>query len=209
MPIVAYFSGDVQSYVAQGKWQPALPEVCPVCGSRDTLVGHGSYGRYVAEEQPTLRLRILRCRCRACGHTLGVLPSFLVPHRHYSAGLIQMVLALRHQARLSRRQLGARFQGVPALSTCLAWLRAFGANAQLWLKSLLATLTRLDPGNDPLHKLVSPVGLAHGPPRLLLELIPDLVTALGMDRPELGVSLARGLGLLVLWGQRQRLPRLI
>lgn len=207
MPIIAYFLGDVQSYLALGRWRPPLPEACPRCGVEGCLVRHGSYSRYVGEGQPWLRIRIPRIRCKACGRTFGVLPNFLVPRRQYSAGLIQWVLALRHQMGLSRRQIAACFQGVPALSTCLAWLRAFGAKAHLWLSALLTALARTDPTDDPLHKLVSPVGQAHGPPRLLLDLLPQLVVALGISQPGLGA--AQGLGLLLLWGQGRCLPRLV
>jgi len=207
VPIIAYFAGDVQSYLALRRWWPPLPQACPGCGTRSALVGHGSYLRYVAEESPWLRLGIPRFRCRACGHTCGVLPSFLAPRRHYSAGLIQRVLSLHEQLGLSRRQLSARFHGVPALSTCLAWIRAFGAKAHLWLNALLSALTRFDPGYDPLRSLVSPVGLAPGPPRLLLDMLPALLVAPGMASP--GPGLSHGLGLLLLWGQNRHLPRLV
>lgn len=209
MPIIAYFPGDVQSYLALKHWRPPLPESCPLCRAWAPMVGHGSYSRYVGEEEPWLRLRIPRLRCRACGRTFGVLPSFLVPHRHYSAGLIQRVLGLRHQLGFSRRQLSVRFQGVPALSTCLAWLRSFGAGAQLWLSAVLTALAHFDPSFDPLHRLLSPTGRAHGPPRLLLELLPQLLVALGVGEPRPEVGITQGLGLLLLWGQGHPLPRLI
>jgi hypothetical protein len=161
----------------------------------------------VGEQQPWLRVRVPRLRCKACGRTFGVLPSFLIPGRHYSACRMQRVLSLRHQLGLSRRKLAAQLQGLPALSTCLAWLRAFAARAELWLSALLAALARFDPSLDPLHSLVSPVGQAHGPPRLLLDLLPQLAVALGISQQ--GPGAAQGLGLLLLWGQGRRLPRLV
>ena len=173
-------------------------------------MGHGSYTRYAGGDDASHRLPIPRFRCRACGHTFGILPSFLVPHRHYSTPLIQRILALLHQLGLSRRQMEARFQGVPALSTCLAWSRSFRAGAHLWLRALLGSLARFDPTHDPLEGLISPLGTGPGPPRLLLDLLPQLVVALRMVAywgP--GVGLSQGLGLLLLWGQGQPLPRLL
>jgi hypothetical protein len=148
-------------------------------------------------------------KCKACRHTFGVLPDFLVPGRHYSAHLIQLVLALRCQLNASRRALSNRFQGMPALSTCLAWVRAFAARADLWLRAVLRDLTRFDVGYDPLQWLISPIGQAHGPPRLLLELLPRFLVALGVTGPDRQVDVARGLGWLILWGQGQHLPRLL
>lgn len=209
MPIIAHFEGDVQSYLALERWRPPLPQACPYCEAQRALVGHGSYQRYVAEEPPWLQIAIPRLRCKACRHTFGVLPDFLVPGRHYSARLIQSVLALRYQLNVSRRALSTRFQGVQALSTCLAWVRAFAARADLWLHAVLRALTRFDGSYDPLHWLVSPIGQAHGPPRLLLDLLPQLLVALRVARQDLQVGLAQGLGLLLLWGQGQHLPRLL
>lgn len=206
MPIIAHFDGDVQSYLALERWRPPLPEACPLCQGRAGFASHGSYPRYVAEEPPWLQIAIPRLLCKACRRTFGVLPSFLAPNRHYSADLIQRVLTLHEQMGLSRRQLSARFQGMPALSTCFAWIRAFGAKAHLWLNAVLSALTRFDPGYDPLRGL-SPVGLAPGPPRLLLDMLPALLAALGITPP--GPGLSHGLGLLLLWGQNRHLPRLV
>lgn len=120
MPIIAYFGGDVQSYLALGRWRPPLPETCPLCQGRAGFTGHGSYLRYVAEESTSLQIAIPRLMCKACRHTFGVLPHFLIAGRHYSAHLIQSVLALCCQLNVSRRVLSDGFRGVPALSTCLA-----------------------------------------------------------------------------------------
>lgn len=206
MPIIAYFAGDVQSYLAGGRWRPPLPEVCPCCHLPSRFIGHGSYPRYVAEAEPYLQIQIPRLLCQSCGHTFGVVPSFLIPSRHYSAYLIQSVLALHYQAGLSRHQLAGHYQGVPALSTCLAWIRAFAARANIWLPAVLSALARYDPGYDPLDSLVSPLGKAHGPPRLLLDLLPQMVAAVGVVERGLQAGLAQGLGLLALWGQSRGLP---
>jgi len=208
MPIIAHFDGDVQTY-ALSRWQPPPPETCPLCQASAGFVGHGSYPRYVAEEPPSFQIAIPRLKCKACGHTFGVIPDFLVPGRHYSARLIHLVLSLRYQLNASRRALSNRFQGVPALSTCFAWVRVFAARAERWLHAVLRVLTRFDVGFDPLQWLVPPMGQAHGPPRLLLELLPQLVVALGVTGEGRRVDVAKGLGQLLLWGQGQRLPRLL
>lgn len=209
MPIIAHFPGDIKSYLALERWRPPLPDVCPCCHIPSQFVGHGSYPRYAAESGSWQQVRIPRLKCKTCNHTFGVLPDFLVPGRHYSARLIQSALALRYQLGASRRELSVGFQGVPALSTCLAWIHAFAAHAELWLQAVLRALSRFDAGYDPLQWLVSPIGRAHGPPRLLLDLLPQLLVALGAARQEVRVDPAQGLGLLLLWGQGERLPRLL
>lgn len=207
MPIIAYFAGDVQSYAALERWRPSLPEVCPSCRMPSRFISYGSYPRYVSEaESSWLKIRIPRFRCQSCGRTFGVLPNFLIPGRHYSASRIQSVLALRFQSGLSHRQLSQYYQGVPALSTCLAWIQAFTSRADLWLQAVLGALAHSNPGYDPLQDLVSPLGKAHVPPRLLLDLLPQMVVALGLTGQGLRAGLAQGLGLLTLWGQSRGLP---
>ena len=206
MPIIAHFTGDVQSYLAVRRWQPPLPEVCPCCHLPSQFIGHGGYPRYVAEAEPYLQIRIPRFLCRSCRHTFGVVPSFLIPGRHYSVYLIQAVLALYYQTGLSRHKLAQHYQGVPALSTCLAWIRTFATRADLWLQTVLKALVRFDSGYDPLESLISPLGKTPGVPRLLLDLLPPLLAALGLAGPGFGAGLAQGLGLLALWGQNRGLP---
>lgn len=209
MPIIAHFDGDVQTYLSMERWRPPAPEACPLCRERAGFVCHGSYLRYVAESLPCLQIAIPRLKCKACRCTFGVLPDFLVPGRHYSARLIELVLALRYQLNASRRALANRFQGIPALSTCFAWISAFAAGADRWLHAVLRALTRFDVGHDPLQWLVSPIGQAHGPPRLLLDLLPQLLVALGVTEPDRPVDMGKGLGWLLRWGQWQHLPRLL
>ena len=49
---------------------------CPVCGSMNVTC-HGSYFRKRAG------VYVKRLHCNACGATPGVLPPFLLPHKHY------------------------------------------------------------------------------------------------------------------------------
>jgi hypothetical protein len=206
MPIIAYFSGSVQSYLALGRWRPPPLEVCPYCHLPSRFIGHGSYPRYVAEAEPYLQIRIPRLLCLSCRHTFGVVPSFLIPGRHYSVSLIQAVLALYYQVGLSRRKLAQHYQGVPALSTCLAWIRGFATRADLWLQAVLKALARFDSGYDPLEVLIPPLGKAPRAPRLLLDLLPPMMAALGLAGQGLRPGLVQGLGLLALWGQNRGLP---
>lgn len=55
---------------------------CPDCGSCD-MERHGYYKRYIIISGVKYPIRILRIRCKECGKTHAVLPSFVVPYLHY------------------------------------------------------------------------------------------------------------------------------
>ncbi len=56
---------------------------CPICGHCD-LERHGYYSRYINISKEKIEMTILRVRCKSCGKTHAVLPSFIVPYLHTS-----------------------------------------------------------------------------------------------------------------------------
>lgn len=58
------------------------PIKCPCCGLPNTLAALGYYSRNITSaDRSVLRILVRRFRCRACGRTTSVLPSFAQPYR--------------------------------------------------------------------------------------------------------------------------------
>ena len=54
---------------------------CPNCGTAD-MERHGYYRRYINISGTKCYIRILRVRCKTCGHTHAFLPDFIIPYLH-------------------------------------------------------------------------------------------------------------------------------
>ena len=50
---------------------------CPFC--HDVLIKNGFYKRYVIDSNMSYIIFIRRCRCKHCGLSVSILPSFLLP----------------------------------------------------------------------------------------------------------------------------------
>lgn len=50
------------------------------CKQKGCLVKHGYYNRSIKSTDGLLRLSILRVRCKSCGKTHAILPSWIVPY---------------------------------------------------------------------------------------------------------------------------------
>ena len=73
---------------------------CPNCGSCD-MERHGYYKRYIIINGIKYPIRILRIRCKECGKTHAVLPSFVVPYLHYPIEeLSTMIIKLDNNEKL-------------------------------------------------------------------------------------------------------------
>lgn len=71
------------------------PESCPICGIKCSLRKHGTYSRYFCDLfTGTQSIDILRYYCCSCGSTVSYLPSFALPRRQFSAGIISICLQL-------------------------------------------------------------------------------------------------------------------
>ena len=88
---------------------------------------------------------VLRLRCRDCGRTSTVLPSFLHPRKRYGLLDIQAVLVERLVREASHRQVDrvvARGWNGPAQSTQRSWLLGFACQADRWLASATEWLSK-------------------------------------------------------------------
>jgi hypothetical protein len=118
------------------------PSHCVICGqvacNEDgtlQLVGHGIYLRQVRGLTKTgwIEVWIQRFLCLICGHTMGLLPDWLLPYRWYAAPAIVEALYRHCILRETAAAIGARF-GRPTDATEWKSLRR-------WRKQLLISPT--------------------------------------------------------------------
>ena len=108
MQVIHDFAVEPQEYFLKGKDNdfPVI-EKCPHC--HDLMVGHGFYPRYIITiKGKTYCLYIKRFKCRHCGKTVSILPSFLLPYFQRSLQAIFYSLycyLTRRQYTLPQRQL--------------------------------------------------------------------------------------------------------
>lgn len=66
---------------------------CPNCNLSD-MERHGYYKRYINISGKKYYIRILRVRCKICGHTHAVLPHFVIPYLHEPiTNMIELILS--------------------------------------------------------------------------------------------------------------------
>lgn len=89
--IIAYLGRNVKDYRKNFlRYLQRLEFLCPECGGKTTF--HDSYYRHVHIRERTEWIVIQRVICADCGKTHAVLPDFIKPYKHYSAGDIEFVL---------------------------------------------------------------------------------------------------------------------
>jgi|SRR5690554_4667820 len=78
MQIIHDFNISIKEYSENHKFNdyPILTE-CPDC--HDRLIKNGFYRRYVITSDGTYIIYIRRYRCKHCGKTISILPSFILP----------------------------------------------------------------------------------------------------------------------------------
>jgi hypothetical protein len=212
MVIVTEFHCPVQVYVDHF---PQLvfprPDVCPHCQAVQLFIGHGFYLRQPMTPTAVYPVHIKRWLCKACRHTLSLLPSFLFRYRHYLLEVIQSVVVTRFEDRASWTQVIQRCTtgGYPSRRTLGRWCVSFAAHAGTWWLVIQQTLAQHDAGSPALD----PLGTNAGPretPRALLEAALHLLAWAKTCWPELA---ADGLGdrmrFLWHWGAGQGLGRLV
>jgi len=149
MAVVCFFAGSVESYQAHfAAWVVAVrPERCPHCGNEHATIFWGSYLRWVYTTTDRLRIRIERVRCRLCGVTDALLPSFLHLFRRYLLPLIQKAISLALDAGLWGEALADAVgpYHAPAPSTLREWLWSFVLSADWLLPWLQRSLSALEP----------------------------------------------------------------
>lgn len=211
MVILADLDLDVQQYCRQfSQLVFPRPDTCPLCGSADQLIGHGSYGRTVCDHQNVFPIRVKRLLCKICHRTLSLLPSFCLPHRHYLASTIQRVISLRIQTDSSWKAIRQRFlpSDVPTGTTCREWTASFVRSSPSYLQHLVRQLAtwQLAPGR--LELAVDDVAGSANTTQQLLIALPHLLSWLR----ERGLKAGDGSNWLVTlsrWGQGAKLRRLV
>lgn len=210
--IFAYCGPDVQHYVQQfARLVVPRPRACPQCDAVDHLIGHGSYPRTVCDHSEALLIRVKRLLCKACRHTISLLPSFCHPCRHYGAASVQLVLDRRFQQKASWASIRKHFapSDLPVLSTCRAWVSAFASSADRALATMLEQLAvwQWQPGK--LELLIGELAALPKGPVQLIAAVPHLVAWLrksGFAAPE---GAGCWLATLTRWGLAAKLGRLV
>lgn len=121
---------------------------CPYC-RHDRLIRWGYYQR---QGNPLVNaIRIQRVRCKKCGRTSAVLPSFLLAYRSFAVAAAQQLLMTYinhpndwHQA----------LQLMIELSTAYRWLRRLSQQANRSLADIRTALLNLKP-EYPLNKHIN------------------------------------------------------
>lgn len=113
-----------------------------------------------------VRLRVGRSRCRGCGRTHALLPSFVVPRRLDAAPVIAVALELAASGRGHRPIAAGLALPVTTVRGRLRWARARAglAAARLWrfAQALGVLAPRPPPVERPLAALLRAVAAAHG-----------------------------------------------
>lgn len=65
------------------------------CGQAGCLVRHGYYKRRLKTQLGTITYKILRVRCKHCGHTHAILPETIVPYSQLPVDIQQKMLLFR------------------------------------------------------------------------------------------------------------------
>jgi hypothetical protein len=112
--------------------------VCALC--KGSLKYHNCYPRHILDELSSRYSGwIAQMHCVACGVYPALIPDFIMPHKHYEAGVIEKVIA-----QSERGSNIEKFGDCSAdISTMRRWIRQFkerGARAVGWLLSILLAL---------------------------------------------------------------------
>jgi len=159
---VAVPEDQIAAMLAGGEG-PGLPAAarCPDCGGQ--LGPWPGYRRMVRHRGRTRRLRLHRARCRNCGRTHALVPSFLTAYRRDVVATIGEVLLGSASGR-GHRPLAAA-AAVPA-STARGWIRRArrgcaptGARLRRHAFELDVQPNRSPPATDPVGNLLEPIAL--------------------------------------------------
>ena len=187
------------------------PETCPHCHASNVFIAHGFYPRKPLSSTQVYRVRIKRWLCKACRHTLSLLPSFLLRFRHYLLEVIQHVILTRFEEGASWTQVVRRcsIEGAPSPRTIYRWCVSFTAHAPVWWAAVQETLAH----HDASSPLLDPLGANAGPrdaPRALLQAALHLLAWAKTQWLEVArYGFADRLRFLWHWGAGQGLGRLI
>jgi hypothetical protein len=212
MVIVTEFHCTVHVY-RDRFWQLDFPrpEVCPHCQAVALLIGHGFYQRQPITPTQVFCISIKRWLCKACRHTVSLLPSFLFRYRNYLLAVIQSAVVARFEDGASWTQVSHRcaVDGLPYPRTIYRWCVSFAAHAPVWWAAVQRTLAQQDASSP----VLDPLGEQAGPraaPRALLQATIHLLAWAKTRWPEVvAYGLDDRLRFLWHWGAAHGLGRLI
>ncbi len=82
MQVVRAIGGSPEDYNDRARHETVrAPERCPNCGLASAPPALGYYSRGITNLGKVVRILVRRFRCRECGKTVSVLPSFAQPYR--------------------------------------------------------------------------------------------------------------------------------
>jgi hypothetical protein len=206
MPIVAEFGPGVEEYIEFDKqYSCPRPGDCPICGAAGQMIGHGYYLRKPKGLEKGYVLWVKRWKCKACGHTVGAVPSFLLFYRHYLLSVIHLVLGWRFDGGYSWSQLNQHVSedGVPAVRTMQRWCGRFVEYALVWLEAVEKMLAEQDSRAAWLDAQGEALEMQGEPQALLRVSLYLLSWAKGRWREIESFGLNDRLRLLWYWGTRQ------
>jgi hypothetical protein len=212
MVIVTDFGCDVQTYADEfDRLCFPRPKVCLYCQAVDAFIGHGYYPRKPLDQQQAHSIWIKRWLCKACRHTLSLLPSFLLCFRHYLLAVIQQVVVVRFEGQASWRQVLQRctWQDVPSERTVKRWCQSFAAHAPVWLAAVQQTLSQHDAALPWLDALGEPTQPRHTAGALLRAATHLLAWAKTRWADVIPYGLHGRLRFLWHWGHGRGLERLV
>ena len=113
-------------------------ETCPCCKSTGECRIHGYYRRrlidYYNGEIKSSRIRVLRVKCKTCGHTHAVLPDIIVPYAQYTIRFICRVLSEKLTTGSTIEAICEKFN--ISKRTLNRFLALYKGHKALWLGSL-------------------------------------------------------------------------
>lgn len=99
------------------------PMECPICKVKHPLRKHGTYNRRFCDLDVGVKyINILRYYCQGCSGTVSFLPSFAIPRRRFSSGIISICLQLIFAC-------GVSLKGINRAYSCVS-----RAVAGIWIK---------------------------------------------------------------------------
>lgn len=206
MPIVVEVGTDIQEYV---EFDLAMcierPDGCMYCLVRGQMVAHGYYLRKPKDVGRGWVMRIRRWKCKACGKTVGAVPSFLLFFRHYVLRVIQSVFVQRFELEKSWSEvnLACADEGMPAMRTMQRWCVGLTEQAPGWLGAMEKTLAEHDSGSSWLDAQGEAGRFNHPARALLGASLHFLAWAKGRWREMAQYGLNDRLRFLWYWGNRQ------
>jgi hypothetical protein len=141
-----------------GAWLSAHQDLRPVCSSRHTvfaltpsrkcLVAQGFYRRTLVDPNFDGVLRVRRYLCRACRHTVSLLPDFALPYLRFGLEVVARFLKARlGEGRTLKAAGEAAGQGAMPYQRGQHWVRRFRRQA-IPLGAALTALTPPPPARD-------------------------------------------------------------